>query len=74
MMTRADLAPLAAVMAVPEIAALLAAARVLQVDMLDRARVGMDVIYGEEYRIVNAGRTAWSDFTAALAALEKKNV
>ena len=44
----------------------------LQEDMLERSRAGMDTIHGEEYRIVNAGRTAWNDFCATLAELEGK--
>lgn len=59
---------------VPEIAALIEAARALRADMLERAQMGLDVIHGEqyrivEYRIVNAGRTAWADFDAALRAI-----
>ena len=38
----------------------------LRDDMLERARTGIDAIHGEEYRIVNAGRTAWADFCAAI--------
>lgn len=38
----------------------------LRDDMLERSRAGIDTIHGEEYRIVNAGRTAWGDFCAAL--------
>jgi hypothetical protein len=48
--------------------ALVKAAEALHADMLERARTGIDAIHGEEYRIVNAGRTAWHDFDAALAA------
>ena len=44
----------------------------LQNDMLERSRIGKDTIYGNEYRIVNAGRTAWADFCAVLAELEGK--
>lgn len=40
-------------------------------DMLERSRAGIDVIYGEEYHIVNAGRTAWSDFCTALGRLRE---
>lgn len=54
---------------VPEIAALIEAARALRADMLERAQMGMDVMHGEQYRIVNAGRTAWADFDAALRAI-----
>ena len=54
---------------VPEIAALIAASKELHRDMLERSRYGMDVIHGQQYKIVNAGRTAWSDFVAALHAL-----
>jgi len=39
-------------------------------DMLERSRLKMDVIHGEEYRVVNAGNGAWMDFCNALAASE----
>lgn len=42
----------------------------LQRDMLERSRSGIDAIHGEEYRIVNAGRTAWHDFCATLARID----
>lgn len=45
------------------------AAKELHRDMLERAQLKMDVISGEQYRIVNAGNTAWFDFDAALRAL-----
>ena len=46
--------------------------KALQKDMLERSRAGMDTIHGNEYRIVNAGRTAWIEFCATLAELEKQ--
>lgn len=49
-----------------KIARLVEAGKALQADMLERARIGRDAIHGEEYRIVNAGRTAWADFCAAI--------
>lgn len=49
--------------------ALVNAAEALHADMLERARTGIDAIHGDQYRIVNAGRTAWHDFDAALAAI-----
>ena len=42
------------------------AAIALRDDMLERSRAGMDVIRGEQYRIVNAGAGVWMDFCAAL--------
>lgn len=42
----------------------------LQRDMLERSRAGIDAIHGEEYRIVNAGRTAWHDFCATLSRID----
>jgi len=48
------------------------AAFALQSDMLERARTGIDIIRGEKYQIVNAGRTAWSNFCAALVAHEAR--
>ncbi len=48
------------------------AMKALHEDMLERSRAGMDTIHGKEYRIVNAGRTAWTDFCAVLAELEGK--
>ena len=42
------------------------AAIALRDDMLERSRAGMDVIHGEQYRIVNAGAGVWMDFCAAL--------
>jgi hypothetical protein len=44
--------------------------KALQKDMLERSRAGMDTIHGNKYRIVNAGRTAWVEFCAALTELE----
>ena len=44
------------------------AAQALHDDMLERARCKMDVIHGEEYRVVNAGNGAWMTFCAALEA------
>ena len=55
----------------PAVQALVEAARALQIDMLERAQMKIDAIHGEQYRIVNAGRSAWSDFCAALAAFDK---
>ena len=49
-----------------KVAKLVEAGKALQADMLERARIGTDAIHGEEYRIVNAGRTAWADFCAAI--------
>ena len=46
--------------------------KALREDMLERSRAGMDTIHGNEYRIVNAGRTAWVEFCAVLAELERK--
>lgn len=58
----------------PQLAAALIEARKamteLQRDMLERSRAGIDAIYGEEYRIVNAGRTAWHDFCATLTRID----
>lgn len=42
------------------------AAKALHDDMLERARLKVDVIHGEEHRVVNAGNGAWSAFCAAL--------
>lgn len=55
----------------PAVQALVEAARALQIDLLERAQMKIDAIHGEQYRIVNAGRAAWSDFCAALAAFDK---
>ena len=44
--------------------------KALQKDMVERSRAGMDTIHGNEYRIVNASRTAWIEFCATLAELE----
>jgi hypothetical protein len=55
-----------------KLAKAVAAMTALREDMLERSRTGMDAIHGEEYRIVNAGRTAWTDFCAVLAELEGK--
>ncbi len=54
----------------PEVLALVEAAKELQSDMLERAECGMDVISGEQYRVVNAGNGAWVGFCAAIAAWE----
>ncbi len=54
----------------PDVAALVEAAKELQSDMLERAECGMDVISGEQYRVVNAGNGAWVGFCAAIAAWE----
>lgn len=43
----------------------------LQRDMLERAQHKMDVIHGEEYRVVNAGNSAWTGFCTALVRLRK---
>jgi hypothetical protein len=53
-----------------KVAALVEAAKALRAYMLERAELKIDQIRGAQYRIVNAGNTAWSDFCAALAALE----
>ena len=53
-----------------KVASLMDAAKALHADMLERAELKIDRIRGEQYRIVNAGNTAWSNFCAALAALE----
>lgn len=42
----------------------------LKRDMEDRAQVNVDVIAGKEYRIVNAGNSAWTGFCAALAEVQ----
>lgn len=52
-------------------AKLVEAAKALQADMLERARIGTDTIHGEEYRIVNAGRTAWADFCTAITEAQQ---
>lgn len=52
-------------------AKLVEAGKALQTDMLERARIGRDAIHGEEYRIVNAGRTAWADFCAAITEAQQ---
>lgn len=54
---------------VPEVQALIDAAKALHIDMLERAECRMDTIRGEQYRIVNSGRTAWANFDAALRAI-----
>lgn len=54
---------------VPEIAALIEAAKALHRDMLERAQLKIDTISGDQYRIVNSGRTAWADFDAAIRAI-----
>lgn len=54
---------------VPEIKALIDAAKALHIDMLERAECRMDTIRGKKYRIVNSGRTAWANFDAALRAI-----
>lgn len=51
--------------------ALVKAAVALHADMLERARTHIDAMHGDQYRIVNAGRTAWHDFDAALAAIRE---
>jgi len=53
-----------------KLAVLVKAASVLKADMLERAQIRVDVIMGEEYRVVNAGNGAWNGFCAALAAME----
>jgi hypothetical protein len=53
-----------------KVAALMDAAKALHADMLERAELKIDHIRGEQYRIVNAGNTAWSNFCAALDAWE----
>ncbi|MBN8189500.1 hypothetical protein JF540_22705 [Salipiger thiooxidans] len=45
----------------------------LRDDMLERARFGIDVIRGEQYRIVNAGNSAWMAFTDFLAKKESRD-
>lgn len=55
----------------PAVQALVEAARALQIDMLERAQMKIDAIHGEQYRIVNAGNSAWGNFCAALAAFDK---
>lgn len=42
------------------------AAIALRDDMTERAEFRMDTISGEQYRIVNAGNSAWMGFCAAL--------
>jgi len=59
-----------AVLSDPRVLALVEAAKELQSDMLERAECGMDVISGEQYRVVNAGNGAWFGFCAAIAAWE----
>lgn len=54
---------------VPEVQAMIDAAKALHIDMLERAECRMDTIRGEQYRIVNSGRTAWANFDAALRAI-----
>ena len=54
---------------IPEIMTLIEAAKALHTDMLERAECRMDTIRGEQYRIVNSGRTAWANFDAALRAI-----
>ncbi|WP_313349120.1 hypothetical protein [Paracoccus sp. (in: a-proteobacteria)] len=46
------------------------AAIALRDDMLERAECKMDVISGKQYRVVNAGNTAWANFCAALSGDE----
>jgi len=50
---------------------LVEAAETLKADMLERAECCVDVIRGEEYRVVNAGNGAWMGFCAALARLKE---
>lgn len=50
---------------------LVKAAIALRDDMLVRARARVDVIHGEQYRIVNAGNSAWAEFVDALEASVK---
>lgn len=52
----------------PRVLALVEAARALQSDMMERAQLGIDTIKGEQYRVVNAGNSAWAGFCAALAS------
>lgn len=59
---------IAAALKLPEVLALVEAARDLQSDMRQRAECKMDVISGEQYRVVNAGNSAWAGFCAAIAA------
>lgn len=49
-----------------EVERLRGAALALQKDMMQRAEMRIDGISGDQYRIVNAGCTAWDDFCAAL--------
>lgn len=56
----------------PDVARLVEAAKALRDDMLQRAEARIDRISGEQYRVVNAGNTAWTGFCAALAAMEGK--
>jgi len=42
----------------------------LRDDMLERARLKMDVIHGEKYRVVNAGNSAWRSFSEMVANME----
>jgi len=57
----------AAALARPVVRAMVEAAEALKADMLERARMRIDTISGEQYRVVNAGDGAWSRFVAALA-------
>lgn len=65
--TPADL--LAQAMKLPEVKALVESAKALHSDMLDRAKIERDKDGNETGRLVSAGRCAWYDFNAALAAL-----
>lgn len=53
-------------------ARLVDAAVYLRDDMLVRAECGIDIIHGEQYRVVNAGNGAWVGFIDAIATYEVK--
>lgn len=67
---RADLVgkshnPLSAALELPEVRALVDASRALHADLIARGETDRDGVV-----TVNAGRTAWFDFNAALRAIE----
>ncbi|WP_424974217.1 hypothetical protein [Dinoroseobacter sp. S124A] len=55
-----------------KLSALVAASELLKTDMLERARMRVDVISGDEYRVVNAGNSAWIGFCKALDAAQQE--
>ncbi len=71
---RYDTARIAAALGLDKISALVEASEELRRDMMERADRRVNPQTGEEYRLVNAGRSAWAGFTAALVALGDREV